>query len=44
MNTELRIDIDKYEFETKTIKYLRFIIEAGVGVKVDLEKIVTIRE
>ena len=44
MNTRLKIDIDKYEFETKTIKYLGFIIKAGVGVKVDLKKIIVIRE
>ena len=44
MNTGLRIDIDKYEFETKTVKYLGFIIEVGIRVKVDLKKIVAIRE
>ena len=44
MDIKLQIDIDKCKFETKTVKYLGFIIEAGVGVKVDLEKIVAIRE
>ena len=42
MNIKLKINIDKCEFETKTVKYLRFIIEAGVGVKVDLKKIIII--
>ena len=44
MDTRLRIDINKYEFETKTIKYLGFIIKVDIRVKVDLKKIITIRE
>jgi hypothetical protein len=44
MDARLRIDINKCEFETKTVKYLGFIIEAGVGVKIDLKKIAAIRE
>ena len=35
----LQIDIDKCEFETKSTKYLGFIIEAGKGICVDPEKI-----
>ena len=35
----LQIDIDKCEFETKSTKYLGFIIEAGRGIRVDPEKI-----
>ena len=35
----LQIDIDKCEFETKSTKYLGFIIEAGKGIRVDPEKI-----
>lgn len=33
----LQIDIDKCEFETKEVKYLRFIIEAEAGISVDIE-------
>ncbi|KAH0829387.1 hypothetical protein FOPE_10738 [Fonsecaea pedrosoi] len=35
----LRIDIDKCEFEVKSTKYLRFIIEAEKGVRMDPEKV-----
>ena len=35
----LQVDIDKCDFEAKTVKYLRFIIEAGKGICYDLEKI-----
>lgn len=35
----LQVDIDKCEFETQTVKYLGFIVEAGKGVRVDPEKI-----
>ena len=44
MDTKLKIDIDKCEFENKTVKYLGFIIKADIRVKVDLKKIVAIRE
>ncbi|EGO57377.1 hypothetical protein NEUTE1DRAFT_42028, partial [Neurospora tetrasperma FGSC 2508] len=36
--TNLQINTDKYEFYTKKIKYLGFIIILG-GIKMDLEKI-----
>lgn len=35
----LQLDIDKCEFETKSTKYLGFIIEAGKGVSMDPEKV-----
>lgn len=35
----LQIDIDKCEFEAKSVKYLGFIVDAGEGVRVDPEKI-----
>ena len=35
----LQIDIDKCEFETKSTKYLGFIIEAGKGIRMDPEKV-----
>jgi hypothetical protein len=35
----LQVDIDKCEFETKSVKYLGFIIEAGKGIRVDPEKV-----
>src|SRR5437773_1251210 len=40
----LQLDIDKCEFETKSVKYLGFIIEAGIGIKVDPEKISAIAQ
>lgn len=39
----LQIDIDKCEFETKSTKYLGFIVEAGKGIKVDPEKVQAIQ-
>ena len=38
----LCLDIDKCEFAAKEVKYLGFIISAGEGIKVDLEKVATI--
>lgn len=35
----LQLDIDKCEFEVKSTKYLGFIIEAGVGIRMDPEKV-----
>lgn len=35
----LQVDIDKCEFEAKTVKYLGYILEAGKGIRVDPEKI-----
>lgn len=40
----LQIDIDKCEFETKSVKYLGFIIEAGKGIRVDPEKVRAIQQ
>jgi hypothetical protein len=40
----LQVDIDKCEFETKKVKYLGYVIEAEVGLRVDPEKIMAIRE
>ena len=40
----LFIDIDKCEFETKSTKYLGFIIEAGTGIQMDPEKVKAIME
>jgi hypothetical protein len=40
----LQLDIDKCEFETKSTKYLGFIIEAGKGVRMDPEKVKAIQE
>ncbi|KNG46626.1 hypothetical protein TW65_06673 [Stemphylium lycopersici] len=44
MDAGLQIDIDKCEFETKRVKYLGYIVEAEVGIRVDPDKIVAIRE
>ena len=38
------MDIKKCEFEVKTTKYLRFIIEAGKGISMDLAKVAAICE
>ena len=40
----LQVDIKKCEFEVKTTKYLRFIIEAGKGISMDPAKVAAIRE
>ena len=41
---KLILNINKYQFEKKQVKYLGFIIEAGVGLRIDLEKIRVIWE
>ena len=38
----LILDISKYKFETKSTKYLGYIIEIGVGVRMDPEKVAAI--
>ena len=38
----LCLDINKYKFAAKEVKYLGFIISIGEGVKVDLKKIAAI--
>jgi hypothetical protein len=42
IDTRLQIDIAKCEFETKQVKYLGYIVEAEVGIRVDPDKIVVI--
>ena len=42
--TKLTLNINKYQFEKKQVKYLRFIIKAGVGLRIDPEKTRAIRE
>jgi hypothetical protein len=39
----LKLDIDKCEFAAQEIKYLGFIVSAGIGIKVDPEKVEAIR-
>jgi hypothetical protein len=43
-NTGLQININKLEFEVKSIKYLSFIIEASKGIRMDPTKIKAIQE
>lgn len=43
MENGLYLDISKCEFETTTTKYLGYIIEANVGIKMDPEKVNAIR-
>jgi hypothetical protein len=38
------LDIAKCEFETKIMRYLGFIIKAGVGIRMEPEKIKAIME
>ena len=40
----LNLDIDKCDFSVTTTKYLGFIIEAGIGIRMDPEKLRAIRE
>ena len=40
----LQVDIDKCEFEVKSVKYLGFIIEAEQGVRMDPAKVAAIQE
>jgi hypothetical protein len=40
----LPLDITKCEFDVKSTKYLGFIIEAGKGLRMDLEKVKAIKE
>jgi hypothetical protein len=40
----LHVDIDKCEFETKSVKYLGFIVDAGKRIRVDPEKIHAIKQ
>ncbi|KAJ6437630.1 AAA family ATPase [Purpureocillium lavendulum] len=44
MDAGLSLDIDKCEFEVQTVKYLGFIIEAGVGIRMDPAKVEAIME
>lgn len=44
LDAGLQIDIDKCAFETQSVKYLGFIVEAGKGIRVDPEKIRAIEE
>ena len=39
MEAGLSLDIDKCEFEVKTVKYLGFIIDVKVGIRIDLAKV-----
>ena len=40
----LYLDPKKYEFIRKIIKYLGFIVEAGGGIRTDLEKVQVIED
>jgi hypothetical protein len=40
----LYLDLEKYKFGVKTIKYLSFIIIAGKGIEYNPNKLYTIRE
>ena len=41
---KLALNINKYQFERKQVKYLGFIIKVGVGLRMDPEKIKAIQE
>ena len=40
----LQLDISKCEFDKKTVRYLGFVIEAGVGIRMEPEKVRAIME
>jgi hypothetical protein len=40
--TKLYLDVNKSKFSVKKTKYLRFVIKAGQGVSIDLEKVLAI--
>jgi hypothetical protein len=40
----LKLDIEKSEFAFSEVKYLRFIISAGEGIKIDPGKVETIKK
>ncbi|CEJ95270.1 Putative Pol-like protein [[Torrubiella] hemipterigena] len=40
----LQVDIDKCKFEAISVKYLRFIIDAGKGIRVDPDKVRAIQQ
>src|SRR5579871_2735205 len=40
----LQLDVDKCEFECKSVKYLGFIIEVGKGFRMDPEKVAAIQQ
>lgn len=41
-DARLQLNINKCEFEVKSTKYLRFVIEARIGVRMDPQKVQTI--
>ena len=41
---KLTLNINKYQFKKKQVKYLGFIIKAGAGLRMDPEKTKAIRE
>jgi len=41
-DTGLQLDIDKYKFEVKSIKYFRFIIKADQSIYINFRKITII--
>ncbi|KAM4054445.1 reverse transcriptase (RNA-dependent DNA polymerase) [Hirsutella rhossiliensis] len=43
IDARLQLDINKSEFEVKAMKYLRFIIEAECGIRVDPEKVKAVK-
>ena len=40
----LQLDINKYEFEVKQTKYLRFVIDIKTGIRMDPDKVKVILE
>ena len=43
-DAELQLDFDKSEFEGGIIKYLRYLIETGRGLRADPEKLEAIQK
>jgi hypothetical protein len=40
----LKLDIEKSEFASSEVKYLRFVISAGEGIKIDPGKVEAIKK
>lgn len=44
LDNDLTLDINKCEFETKTTRYLGFVVDVGTGIRMDPEKVKAIVE
>ena len=40
----LQVNINKYDFKSKSVKYLKFIVKVGKRLKANLEKIKAVKQ